>query len=240
MKFLISLILILSVYNNCYAFSLNKNSNKNVLDHGICFPSGSIIINGFRSNILGVGYNAIYPNGDGAISSYIEENQIDVDFANQRLFANYFMKLEGDTDKIFGSFWAFSSSKTEYFYTVDNSGAYNCYSSEMDYEIPKNLELDYFSDTEIGAIPSEVYHLKSNLLQNTTVQSIIVDKSYCSLTASILTMVSPATTGVSLVNYFNYNPTTNPINYELPSECDNPIPIDQVIRPRSLNLFKKH
>ncbi|EAL61589.1 hypothetical protein DDB_G0291706 [Dictyostelium discoideum AX4] len=241
MKFLISLILILSiVYNNCNAFSLNKNSNKKVLDYDICFPSGSTGINGFRTNILGVGYNSLYPNGDGAISSYIEENQIDVDFENQRLFANYFMKLDGNTENIFGSFWAFSSNKTEYYYIVDNDGVYNCYSSEMDYEISANFELDYVSENQIGATPCEVYHLKSNLLQNTTIQSIIVDKSQCALTASILTMVSPASTGVTLVNYFNYNPSSNPINYELPVECGNPVPINQVIRPRSLNLFKQH
>ncbi|KAM9992451.1 hypothetical protein ACTFIY_009909 [Dictyostelium cf. discoideum] len=180
LKFLISLILILSIlYNNCYAFSLNKNSNKNGLRDDICFPSGLIGVNGFQTNVLCIGYNSFFPNGGGLPHNYMEENQIDVDFEKQRLFANYFMKMDGNTDKFYGSFWEFSSNKTEYFYTQDNNGVYGCFSSEMDYEITANFELEYVTDNQIGATPCEIYLLKSSLLLNTTLESNMVDKSHC-------------------------------------------------------------
>ncbi|KAN0050996.1 hypothetical protein ACTA71_006741 [Dictyostelium dimigraforme] len=240
MKLLIALVLILSIAFNCNASFIKKNTNIKGLKDDICFPAGSPGINGFSTNIMSIGYNSYLPTPNGqSETSYYEENQMDVDFTNQRFFVNYDLTMDNQPNFTIGKFWAFTRNKTEYIYTSDQNGNSICYTSTMDYEITE-FNLEFLTDCQLGATPCEVYRVDSPLLPNTTFESIIVDKTNCALTVSTLQMVSPSTSGLSMTNYFDFTPTSNPYKYILPSECQNPEPIPQNIRPRLLNLFAKN
>ncbi|KAM9979728.1 hypothetical protein ACTFIZ_005987 [Dictyostelium cf. discoideum] len=245
MKLLISLILILTIsfINNCNAFLLTENGfyqKKKESNEKICFPNGEPLINGFNTLLKGVGYNSNYPSPNGGSenqNSYCTDNMMDVDFLNQRFSVDFALKSE--SGNVFGKFLAFTQNKTEYIITSENIFNSTCYISKMDYEIKSLLKLSFVSDIALGQVPCEYYAIESPLKQNDTIELVFVDKNHCSLMASISTLES-LSNGESMAIYMNYVPSSKQDSYQLPPECENPTPIDQIFRPKLLNLFAKY
>ncbi|KAM9992473.1 hypothetical protein ACTFIY_009922 [Dictyostelium cf. discoideum] len=163
---------------------------------------------------------------------------MDVDFLNQRFSVGFSLKSE--TGDLFGKFWAFTQSKTEYIITAEVLGNATCYISKMYYEIKSLLNLSFVSDISLGQVPSEYYSIDSPLRQNDTLELIFVDKKHCSLMASIST-IETLNQGESMAIYMDYVPHSKKEFYQLPPICDNPTPIGQsIFRPKLLNLFAKY
>ncbi|KAK5583538.1 hypothetical protein RB653_005135 [Dictyostelium firmibasis] len=241
MKLLFSLILLLSiVFNNCYGISLNlKSIKKTGVSDQICFPTGSIGINGLQSIIMGVGYNSNIQTQSYNQNSFAENSELDIDLENQRSFVDFNILIDG-TEK-FGKIWSFTSNKTEYI-LIDVNGFETCFFQSMDYEINTDIVLKYDTDCQLGSTPCEVYTLESTHSYNTTVESVIINKQDCSLLASFSQDMYPSQ-GYAMVNYFNFAPTSNPFSYILPSSCSNPTPNPQnmytSLKPKSLQQFIK-
>ncbi|KAM9956785.1 hypothetical protein ACTFIR_003516 [Dictyostelium discoideum] len=246
MKLLISLILILTIsfINNCNSFLVIENGfyqKKKESNEKICFPNGDPKINGFNTILKGVSYNSNYPLPNGSSenqNSYCTENGMDVDFLNQRFSIDF--SLQSETGNVFGKFLAFTQNKTEYYIISGGEiGNSTCYVSKMDYEIKSLLKLSFASDISLGQVPCEFYSIDSSLKRNDTIDLVFVDKNHCSLMASIST-IETLNQGESVAIYMEYVPRSKPDSYQLPAECDNPTLIDQVFRPKSLNLFAKY
>ncbi|KAM9950899.1 hypothetical protein ACTFIT_008898 [Dictyostelium discoideum] len=246
MKLLISLILILTIsfINNCNSILVTENEfyqKKKESNKNICFPNGDPNINGFNTIVRGVSYNSNYPSPNGSgenQNSYYTENTMDVDFLNQRFSVDF--SLQSETGSVFGKFLAFTQNKTEYYIISRGEiGNATCYISKMDYEIKSLLKLSFASDTTLGQVPCEFYSIDSPLKQNDTFELVFVDKDHCSLMASIST-IEALNEGESMAIYMNYVPYSKPDFYQLPTECENPTPIDQIFRPKLLNLFAKY
>ncbi|KAN0029808.1 hypothetical protein ACTA71_007945 [Dictyostelium dimigraforme] len=247
MKQIFIILLLSFAFNNINAFLIQENSLKNVEINGqVCFPSGSIGIDGFYTNTIGVGDNGYFRTlpGEEQFYSYFEQSNLDIDFLNQRSYVYYVINNEGETS--YFKSWAFTSNKTEYFATAVNN-VQVCFSATMDYEISSDFKLVYSTDCKIGTAPCEVFSVYSPQSTNTnTSESIMVNKNDCSLMTSITRNIPPASPGMSLTNYLNFVPKSNPYNYALPSACLNPTPFNEnmfnkhLIRPKLFNLFSNN
>ncbi|KAN0029783.1 hypothetical protein ACTA71_007920 [Dictyostelium dimigraforme] len=248
MKLIISLIFILSiVLNNCIAFLENQNSNKNgaLESNQVCFPNGDFVAgtDGFQTNVKGVGYDMYFPTlKHGEVrNSYCQENVMDIDFLNQRVSINFTIDIKATELTVIGKFWAFSSNKTEYIYTLYSNGIETCFLSKMNYSVTPSMYLIYAQDIELGKVPCESYFAVSPLMGNETIREIIVDKESCSLLTSISTVgFGESIGGESIALYYNYVPNSNPNSYNLPSACNNPTIIEPITRPEFLNLFTSY
>ncbi|KAN0015933.1 hypothetical protein ACTFIV_009776 [Dictyostelium citrinum] len=244
MKQIISLILLLSLtFSNINAFLIEEDSIKNEgVSEQVCFLSGSIGIDGFYANTIGVGDNAYFRTtvGDEQLS-FFEQSNLDVDFLNQRSYIYYVLTNNGESKYVRS--WSFTSNKTEYFATAVNNVP-TCFISTMDYEISSNFKLVYSTDCKIGTVPCEEFSIYSSQTLNFTSNSIWVNKDDCSFMTSISRSFPPATLGMSMTNFLNFVPNaSNPYDFVLPSICLNPTPINKnmasSLRSKLLNLFSK-